>query len=85
MLIFKVKVKVLFSGQHSAIFKDIKSLKTEIKLIDSDFVCLTIVKLCIELMFFMNSIGLSAIGFVSFKYYKVRSGGSHAGTNYNRF
>jgi len=31
------------------------------------------------------TIGLSAIGFVSFKYYKVRSGGSHAGTNYNRF
>jgi len=30
------------------------------------------------------TIGLSAIGFVSFKYYKVRSG-SHAGTNYNRF
>jgi len=31
------------------------------------------------------TIGLSAIGFVSFKYYKVRSGGNHAGTNYNRF
>lgn len=32
------------------------------------------------------TIGLSAIGFVSFKYYKVRSGaGGHAGTNYNRF
>merc|ERR1712228_178260 len=31
------------------------------------------------------TIGLSAIGFVSFKYYKVRSGGNHANTNYNRF
>merc|ERR1712086_852667 len=31
------------------------------------------------------TIGLSAIGFVSFKYYKVRSGGAHVGTNYNRF
>jgi len=31
------------------------------------------------------TIGLSAIGFVSFKYYKVRSGGNHASTNYNRF
>ena len=31
------------------------------------------------------TIGLSAIGFVSFKYYKVRSGGGIGGASYNRF
>ncbi len=31
------------------------------------------------------TVGVSAIGFISFKYYKVRNGGSPGGTNYNRF
>ena len=30
------------------------------------------------------TVGVSAIGFISFKYYKVRSGGQ-GGANYNRF
>ena len=32
------------------------------------------------------TVGIAAIGFISFKYYKVRAGGQHnAGANYNRF
>merc|ERR1712066_513902 len=31
------------------------------------------------------TVGISAIGFISFKYYKVRSGQQGGGANYNRF